>query len=116
MVMYFGSFLSSRSTMKKNIDFDPMSADELWGLYETVSAELRRKIATARDLLDARLRRLGLTADGELQRRKRPYPKVSAKYRNSNNHGQTWTGRGRQPRWLAAEIRSGKKLTDFLIG
>ncbi|MBD0191236.1 H-NS family nucleoid-associated regulatory protein, partial [Acinetobacter baumannii] len=28
---------------------------------------------------------------------------------------ETWTGRGKQPRWLVAEIEKGAKLEDFLI-
>ncbi|RZA22334.1 MAG: DNA-binding protein, partial [Lysobacteraceae bacterium] len=27
----------------------------------------------------------------------------------------TWAGRGKQPRWLAAETSKGRKLEDFLI-
>ena len=41
--------------------------------------------------------------------------KVAPKYRNPANAQETWTGRGRQPRWLAGEIAAGKKLEDFLI-
>ena len=41
--------------------------------------------------------------------------KVPPKYRHPKNPSQTWTGRGRQPRWLVAEIKSGKKLNQFLI-
>ena len=41
--------------------------------------------------------------------------KVPPKYRNPANSSETWTGRGRQPRWLAAETAAGKKLEDFLI-
>ena len=41
--------------------------------------------------------------------------KVPAKYRNPANSKETWTGRGRQPRWMAAEIAKGKKVEDFLI-
>ncbi len=41
--------------------------------------------------------------------------KVAPKYRNPANTQETWTGRGRQPRWLAGEIAAGKKLEDFLI-
>lgn len=39
---------------------------------------------------------------------------VAPKYRDSTT-GTTWTGRGKQPKWLAAAIRSGKKLEDFKI-
>jgi len=41
--------------------------------------------------------------------------KVPPKYRNPADPSQTWAGRGQPPRWLAAELKSGKKLEDFLI-
>ena len=41
--------------------------------------------------------------------------KVPPKYRNPANKDETWTGRGKQPRWLAAEVAKGKKVEDFLI-
>lgn len=41
--------------------------------------------------------------------------KVAPKYRNPANPKETWTGRGKQPRWLAAHTAKGKKLEDFLI-
>ena len=40
--------------------------------------------------------------------------KVAAKYRNAST-GETWSGRGLQPRWLKAAIASGKKLSDFTV-
>ena len=39
---------------------------------------------------------------------------VAPKYRN-NATGETWTGRGLQPKWIQAAIASGKKLEDFTI-
>jgi DNA-binding protein H-NS len=41
--------------------------------------------------------------------------KVAAKYRNPANPGETWTGRGKQPRWLAAHTAAGRKVEEFLI-
>ena len=41
--------------------------------------------------------------------------KVAPKYRNPANPSQTWAARGKQPKWLAAEIAKGKKLEDFAI-
>lgn len=41
--------------------------------------------------------------------------KVAPKYRNPANPKDTWTGRGKQPKWLAAETAKGRKLEDFLI-
>jgi DNA-binding protein H-NS len=39
---------------------------------------------------------------------------VAPKYRDSAT-GTTWTGRGKQPKWLAAALKGGKKLEDFKI-
>ena len=41
--------------------------------------------------------------------------KVAPKYRNPDNASETWSGRGKQPRWLAAEVAKGRKTEDFLI-
>lgn len=40
--------------------------------------------------------------------------KVAAKYRNSTT-GETWSGRGLQPRWLKPALASGKKIEDFSV-
>ncbi len=39
--------------------------------------------------------------------------KVAAKFRD--NAGNTWSGRGSQPRWLRAALESGANLDDFAI-
>jgi DNA-binding protein H-NS len=102
----------------KNADLKSLSVDELWDLHEQVVVELDRKIAAEKATLEKRLRLLGKVA-GPVKVRaepvKRPYPKVLPKYRNPKNRGETWAGRGKQPRWLVAELRAGKKLDDFLI-
>ena len=41
--------------------------------------------------------------------------KVAPKYRDPSNPENTWTGRGKQPRWLAAHTSEGRDLQDFLI-
>jgi DNA-binding protein H-NS len=41
--------------------------------------------------------------------------KVSPKYKNPANGSETWTGRGRQPRWVADALAGGKSLDDLLI-
>ena len=42
--------------------------------------------------------------------------KVKPKYRNPIDPSQTWTGRGKRPRWYQAALASGKKEKDLLIG
>src|SRR5262245_16564460 len=42
--------------------------------------------------------------------------KLKPKYRNPANKTETWSGRGLQPRWLVAAMKStGKKLDHFEI-
>lgn len=41
--------------------------------------------------------------------------KVAPKYRNPANSAETWSGRGKRPRWLAAELTAGRKLEEFAI-
>lgn len=40
--------------------------------------------------------------------------KVAAKYRNAAT-GDTWSGRGLQPKWLRAELAAGRKLEEFAV-
>ena len=40
--------------------------------------------------------------------------KVAAKYRNAAT-GDTWSGRGLQPKWLKAALAGGRKLADFAV-
>lgn len=40
--------------------------------------------------------------------------KVAPKFRNAAT-GETWTGRGLQPKWLKSALEGGAKLEDFAI-
>jgi DNA-binding protein H-NS len=99
-----------------NQDLKSMSVDELWSLHEEVDSLLARKILAEKTRLEQQLRKLapGVTATKKASAR-RPYPPVFPKYRNPAQPGETWAGRGKTPRWLAAQLRSGKKLDDFRI-
>ena len=41
---------------------------------------------------------------------------VAVKYRDPKDSANTWTGRGRMPRWMAAATKGGRaKKEDFLV-
>ena len=40
--------------------------------------------------------------------------KVAAKYINSET-GESWSGRGLQPKWLKQALTSGKSISDFAV-
>ncbi|MDC0660585.1 H-NS histone family protein [Leisingera sp. SS27] len=46
---------------------------------------------------------------------KRPKGKAVPKYRNPGNPDQTWTGRGRKPKWINEVLQGGADLTDLEI-
>jgi DNA-binding protein H-NS len=95
-----------------------MSIEKIWLLHQEIVAILRQRLTQEKAILEKRLSRLEVTQnlsnDGGTKK-VRSYPRVLPKYRNPSNPNETWSGRGRQPRWLAAQLRSGKRLDHFLI-
>jgi len=101
----------------KPYDLKSMSVDELWSLKELVVSVLARKISAEKARLDERLRRLdvdGVTHHVKgMSDARRPYPQVFPKYRNPAEPSETWAGRGKKPRWLTAQLKSGNGSTIF---
>lgn len=100
------------------LELERMSTDDLWNLHVEIGDALAVRLAAERDLLEERL--MQLSASPPFERRiatseRRQYPPVVPKFRNPDDPAETWTGRGKQPRWLAEQLRSGKKMDDFRI-
>jgi DNA-binding protein H-NS len=91
-----------------------MSAEELWDLYGEIREILSAKLDAEKRVLERRLVQLNERLVQDTKAR-RPYPKVHPKYRNPQNRFETWSGRGKQPQWVAAQVRSGKKVDELLI-
>jgi DNA-binding protein H-NS len=95
-----------------------MSVDRLMDLRNRVAAVLGAKVVEQRRTLESELVKLTRFQDGARSKVAFGWGargKVAAKYRNPDNPAETWAGRGLKPRWLAAAIKSGKKMDDFLI-
>jgi DNA-binding protein H-NS len=97
-------------------------------LHEQIGTILSNKIAAEKRELEARLAKLNdsshfdkakvkrAPSQGDDRRAaRRKYPPVLPKFQNPSNPAETWAGRGKQPRWLVAQIKAGKKINDFLI-
>lgn len=96
--------------------FESISTDELWNLHEQVASALAERIAVEKAKLEERLRKIETASSAiSLRRARRPYPKVFPKYQNPLNAAQTWSGRGKQPRWVKAQLKAGKTMEHFLI-
>ena len=103
--------------MKRN-DFKSMSTDELWALHEEIASRLAASLLAEKRVLEDRLKQLkgGAEAGRESSSTgRRPYPTVVPKFRNPDRPSETWAGRGKTPRWLAAKLKSGKRIDDFRI-
>jgi len=94
----------------KRIEFEQLSTDDLWSLHVEVSQLLQQRIQTEKLRLEERLKLLRAPVSD-----RRSYPSVPPKYRNPDQPSETWAGRGKQPRWLVAQLRSGKRIDDFRI-
>ena len=108
----------------KKDELGSMTIDELWSLHEEISAILSARVLDQKRKLEKRLAILHPGADGteapvELRplgnrKPRRKYPKVLPRYRNPDT-SETWSGRGKRPRWLLAAVASGRKVEDFRI-
>jgi DNA-binding protein H-NS len=97
-----------------------MSLDRLIGLRDKVDAVLSAKVKDERRSLEAELMKLGRFNGGRsisarTGLKDRRTGSVAPKYWNPDDSTETWAGRGLKPRWLAAAIKAGKRLDDFLI-
>ena len=112
---------------KSDINLDSLSVPELNQLIEDAKAALEGKKQGARAQLIEEMRekaaQLGLELGDLLDK---PGPRtnvrkprsdagkaVAAKYRSPE--GETWTGRGRMPRWLTEAMHHGMAKEDFAV-
>ncbi|KAA0072960.1 H-NS histone family protein [Tardiphaga sp. P9-11] len=109
----------------KKLELESMSVDDLWSLHEKISRILSARITSEKQELEKRLAvlnrgRNAISGDSvesfdSHDKVRRKYPRVFPKYRNPAIPSETWSGRGKQPRWLVAALKSGRKVDDFRI-
>jgi DNA-binding protein H-NS len=104
-----------------------MSIDEMWQLHEEISRLLSIRLTSEKRELERRLSQLRRDNEGgrvdradaftsmDAPRERRKYPRVLPKYRNPKEPSETWSGRGKQPLWLTAALKTGHKIEDFAI-
>lgn len=107
-----------------NIDLSSYNLSELKGLQHDIEKEIKNRqqgdLAKARQQILAIAQEVGVSVEdllaiGSKKSNKEKGQKVKAQYQNPSNAAQTWTGRGRQPKWIAEGIAGGKQLADFRI-
>jgi DNA-binding protein H-NS len=110
-------------SMSKKVEFQSMSVDQLWSIHEEISSILSARIKAEKYELEKRLAVLNRGFDvinrpGDSRlingKQRRKYPRVLPKYRNPQTF-ETWSGRGKRPRWLVAAMKFGHKIEEFRI-
>jgi DNA-binding protein H-NS len=104
------------------IDIKGLTSQQLNELIERAESrkqELSKEsVVHVREKINALLKAEGLTLErvfggrGTGRKTRSPAP---PKFRNPADHSQTWSGRGKRPRWFNAALAAGKKDKDLLI-
>lgn len=105
------------------VDIKNLNHNQLNDLINKAQArqgELRKeKVVKLREKIHALIRAEGYTFEdifghGRAKARKSGGI-VPPKYRNPASPDQTWSGRGKRPRWFSDALKTGKKEKDLLI-
>jgi len=116
--------------MMMTLNLKKLSVDDLLILRDRINAMLESRVVRERQELEARLERLQrfktissepsknktspATAKKSAKRKNvKRVKKVVPKYRNPENHDETWAGRGLQPRWMRAAMNDGGKDLEY---
>jgi DNA-binding protein H-NS len=115
--------------MSRKLNLEAMTVDEMWQLHEEISRVLSVRLTSEKRELEKRLAQLRRekeirqpeqteTSSAKITALapRRKYPHVFPKYRNPKEPSETWSGRGKQPRWLVAAVNAGRRIDEFLIG
>jgi DNA-binding protein H-NS len=99
-----------KMSLKELVDLDHKIQKAIVATKERERAELKHKIAALAE--DS-----GFSMSELFGGRTAVKGKSSgvAKYKNPDNHAETWTGRGRKPNWLVAKLGKGARMADFEI-
>lgn len=106
------------------IDLSNYNLGELKGLQFDVEKEIKarqqQEVRKAREQILAIAQDVGLPVEALLSAKsaksgkaRKGGPAGNAQYRNPNDNAQTWTGRGRKPKWVIDALSNGKNLGDL---
>jgi DNA-binding protein H-NS len=100
----------------KKSSFASLSNEALCKLRDEIAALLHSRAENLRmelDRLTSGTAVVGERPNGKGNGTETARRKIAPKYQGP--HGETWTGRGVNPRWLTKALKEGKRPEDFLI-
>ncbi|PWV60461.1 H-NS family nucleoid-associated regulatory protein [Plasticicumulans acidivorans] len=113
----------------EDIDVSTFSLEQLQALMEMARKEIDQKeqsrLVEVRAQIENLASSVGRSVEELLQlapegkRKRGPKPNTTGekivKFRNTENFEQTWSGRGKRPRWLQEALEQGAQLSDFAV-
>lgn len=110
----------------KHIDLSELSLTDLLGLQNALPGIIEQAKKTEKAALIEKMEALAAESGFELsevfnaktgtaKKKRKQIGFVKAKYINPDNAEQTWTGRGRKPKWATQYIKNGGALEELLI-
>ena len=101
---------------------DRMSLAELKAIAPMIPQKIEERQKAEKEAVKAELAELAKSKGFEMtdlfgngSKAAKEKKTVAPKYRNPADALQTWTGRGRKPKWVVEELATGGNLDDFLI-
>ncbi len=108
-----------------SIDLNQLSVAELEALIEQAHDLIDQKKAEAEKNARAEIQRLAQAAGLRVEildeasakkaGKKAAKKAVADKYRNPVDANQSWSGRGKRPKWLQEALEAGAKIEEFAI-
>ncbi len=107
----------------KYSDLQMLSVDQLSALKADVekTIEHKKQQSTVIDQIKAMALENGIPLEsvlqelGSVRKSSGAKAKSAAQYYNPADPSQTWTGKGRKPKWIEEALEAGKALEDFRI-
>lgn len=106
------------------MNLENMSIEQLQLLQDQINRELKMRRVRDKKAVLSKIKAMAAASGYSLEElvgsqagveTVKPTRAVAPKYRHPQNSELTWTGRGKQPKWVAEHMAGGKKLSDLLI-
>jgi DNA-binding protein H-NS len=103
------------------IDLSNYDLSGLKRLQQDIEKEIRdrqqQEVKKAREQILAIAQDLGVSFEDLFANtaKKTKAERAQAQYKNPADSAQTWSGRGRQPKWIVDGLANGRKLDEFRI-
>ena len=108
----------------KQIDLSELSLIDLIALQDALPAIIENAKLNEKAILRQKMEAMAAESGFDLselfsvqskKKKSKQIGFVKAKYHNPDNPEQTWTGRGRKPKWATKHLKGGGTLQELLI-